>query len=48
VSAFDLVIRGGTVADGNGGPPRTADRGQAADALPGRLIRGPQAALSPS
>jgi len=27
VSAFDLVIRGGTVADGNGGPPRTADVG---------------------
>jgi N-acyl-D-aspartate/D-glutamate deacylase len=27
VSAFDVVIRGGTVADGNGGPPRTADVG---------------------
>lgn len=27
MSAFDLVIRGGTVADGNGGPPRTADVG---------------------
>jgi N-acyl-D-aspartate/D-glutamate deacylase len=27
VSAFDLVIRDGTVADGNGGPPRTADVG---------------------
>jgi N-acyl-D-aspartate/D-glutamate deacylase len=27
VSAFDLVIRGGTVADGNGAPPRTADVG---------------------
>jgi N-acyl-D-aspartate/D-glutamate deacylase len=27
VSTFDLVIRGGTVADGNGGPLRTADVG---------------------
>jgi N-acyl-D-aspartate/D-glutamate deacylase len=27
VSAYDLVIRGGTVADGNGGPPRTEDVG---------------------
>jgi N-acyl-D-aspartate/D-glutamate deacylase len=27
VSAFDLVIRGGTVVDGNGGPPRPADVG---------------------
>jgi len=27
VSAFDLVIRGGTAADGNGGPPQTADIG---------------------
>src|SRR5215470_11432325 len=27
VSAFDLVIRGGPVVDGNGGPPRTADVG---------------------
>jgi N-acyl-D-aspartate/D-glutamate deacylase len=25
VSAYDLVIRAGTVVDGNGGPPRTAD-----------------------
>jgi N-acyl-D-aspartate/D-glutamate deacylase len=25
VSAYDLVIRGGTVVDGNGGRPRTAD-----------------------
>jgi N-acyl-D-aspartate/D-glutamate deacylase len=25
VSAYDLVIRGGRVVDGNGGPPRTAD-----------------------
>jgi N-acyl-D-aspartate/D-glutamate deacylase len=25
VSPFDLVIRGGTVVDGNGGPPRQAD-----------------------
>jgi len=27
MDAFDLVIRGGTVADGNGGPLRTADVG---------------------
>jgi len=27
VSAFDLVIRGGALADGNGGSPRTADVG---------------------
>jgi N-acyl-D-aspartate/D-glutamate deacylase len=25
MTAFDLVIRGGTVVDGNGGPSRTAD-----------------------
>ncbi len=25
MTAFDVVIRGGTVVDGNGGPPRTAD-----------------------
>ena len=27
VSAYDLVIRGGMVVDGNGGPPRTVDVG---------------------
>lgn len=27
MSTFDVVIRGGTVVDGNGGPPRTADVG---------------------
>ena len=41
MTAFDLVIRAGTVADGNGGPPRTAEP---TDALPGRLIRGAQPA----
>ncbi len=27
MSAFDLVIRGGTLVDGQGGPPRPADVG---------------------
>src|SRR5215470_10120676 len=43
VSAYDLVIRGGMVVDGNGGPPRTADvaitGGVIADVGPG-LGRG--------
>jgi N-acyl-D-aspartate/D-glutamate deacylase len=39
VSAFDLVIRGGTVADGNGGPLRTADIG-IADGIIAEVGRG--------
>jgi N-acyl-D-aspartate/D-glutamate deacylase len=43
VSVYDLVIRGGTVVDGNGGPPRRADVGVSggivADVAPG-LARG--------
>jgi N-acyl-D-aspartate/D-glutamate deacylase len=42
MATFDLVIRGGTVVDGNGGPPRTADVGVA-----GGIITDVGAGLGP-